>query len=245
MTNDLFNQNEIPEETGVESIAEESLDAEVQLEVAENFESKEAPEEKVEVKKHHKRKKVLEDHELTHDNIVGNAEERLVLPDEDTYQKPKTKKEKRKKILTSALFIAFNVIAVAVVLILEIKDSNFMGFKDIMARIGAHYEWLILLVLMFIVHMAADTLVFFALIRKCGYGKRLGLSTRVAFLGTYYDNITPWSTGGQPFQMLYMSKANIDTPTAITLPVVKHAIRVFAMDGLAIIFFIAFPTKVS
>ncbi|MBO7156643.1 MAG: flippase-like domain-containing protein, partial [Clostridia bacterium] len=51
--------------------------------------------------------------------------------------------------------------------------------------------------------------------------------------------------GGQPFQMLYMSKANIDTPTAITLPVVKHAIRVFAMDGLAIIFFIAFPTKVS
>ncbi|MBO7156254.1 MAG: hypothetical protein J6V83_02500, partial [Clostridia bacterium] len=198
MTNDLFNQNEIPEETGVESIAEESLDAEVQLEVAENFESKEAPEEKVEVKKHHKRKKVLEDHELTHDNIVGNAEERLVLPDEDTYQKPKTKKEKRKKILTSALFIAFNVIAVAVVLILEIKDSNFMGFKDIMARIGAHYEWLILLVLMFIVHMAADTLVFFALIRKCGYGKRLGLSTRVALLGTYYDNITPWSTGGQP-----------------------------------------------
>lgn len=245
MTNDFLNQDNFQDNDTCTELPMEEVELKT-TDQSDNGEVTVQPQAELTAPEGNKKtKKVLEDHELTHENIVGNAEERLVLPDENAYKKPKTKKEKRKKFLTSALFVAFNVIAVAVVLILEIKDSNFMGFKDIMQRIGDHYEWLILLILMFIVHMAADTFVFFALIRKCGYGKRLGLSTRVALLGTYYDNITPWATGGQPFQMLYMSKANIDTPTAITLPVVKHAIRVFAMDGLAIIFFIAFPTKVS
>ncbi len=184
-----------------------------------------------------KSKKLLEDHELTHENVVGNVERRLELPPDETAQ-PKTKNSRRKKIITTLLFIAFNVIAVGVVLFLEIRDSEFLGFNDIMRRIGENWQWLIVLILMFLVHMAADTFVFFAMIRKCGYGHRYALSTKVAFLGTYYDNITPWSTGGQPFQMNYMAKANIDSATAITLPVVKHAIRVFAMDGLAIVFFI-------
>ncbi len=188
--------------------------------------------------------KVFSDEELTHENIVGNVESRLELPPDQT-KSPKTQKSRRKKILTTVLFIAFNVIAVGVVLFLEIRGSDFMGFKDIMARIGANYQWLIVLILMFLAHMAADTFVFFAMIRKCGYGHRYALSAKVAFLGTYYDNITPWSTGGQPFQMNYMAKANIDAPTAITLPIVKHAIRVFAMDGLAIVFFAISKTDVS
>ena len=192
-----------------------------------------------------KSKKVLEEHELTHENVVDKVEERLELPSDETFKKPKTKKEKTKKWLTSLLFIAFNVIAVGIVLFLEIKDSNFLGFEDVMRRIGEHYEWLLILILAFLIHMLADTFVFFAMINKCGYGHRFALSAKVAFLGTYYDNITPWATGGQPFQMHYMAKANIDTPTAITLPVVKHAIRVFAMDGLAIAFFIFAKTEVS
>lgn len=192
-----------------------------------------------------KSKKVLEEYELTRENVVDKVEERLELPSDETFKKPKTKKEKTKKWLTSLLFIAFNVIAVGIVLFLEIKDSNFLGFEDVMRRIGEHYEWLLILVFAFIAHMLADTFVFFAMINKCGYGHRFALSAKVAFLGTYYDNITPWATGGQPFQMHYMAKSNIDTPTAITLPVVKHAIRVFAMDGLAILFFIFAKTEVS
>ncbi len=192
-----------------------------------------------------KKKKILEDHELTNEHVVGKVEERLELPSDESFKKPQTKKEKRKKWLTSILFILFNVIAVGVVLFLEIKDSNFLGFDDVMRRIGEHYEWLLILVLAFAIHVLADTFVFFALIRKCGYGHRYALSAKVAILGTYYDNITPWATGGQPFQMHYMAKSNIDTPTAITLPVVKHAIRVFAMDGLAIFFFIFAGTEVS
>ena len=192
-----------------------------------------------------KSKKVLEEYELTHENVVDKVEERLELPSDESFKKPKTKKEKTKKWLTSLLFIAFNVIAVGIVLFIEIKDSNFLGFEDVMRRIGEHYEWLLILIFAFIAHMLADTFVFFAMINKCGYGHRFALSAKVAFLGTYYDNITPWSTGGQPFQMHYMSKSNIDTPTAITLPVVKHAIRVFAMDGLAILFFIFAKTEVS
>lgn len=230
----------------VASISEENLEISekntVEYESISESDNQADSENREEVKKS---KKVLEEHELTHENVVDKVEERLELPSDETFKKPKTKKEKTKKWLTSLLFIAFNVIAVGIVLFLEIKDSNFLGFEDVMRRIGEHYEWLLILILAFLIHMLADTFVFFAMINKCGYGHRFALSAKVAFLGTYYDNITPWATGGQPFQMHYMAKANIDTPTAITLPVVKHAIRVFAMDGLAIAFFIFAKTEVS
>ncbi|MBQ8177691.1 MAG: flippase-like domain-containing protein [Clostridia bacterium] len=225
-------------ECGLDDVqAEVQADCQAETQVEVQTESQESGE---------KKKKVLAEHELTHEHIVGNVEERLELPSEETInKKPKTKKEKTKKILTTTLFILFNVIAVGVVLFIEIKDSNFLGFQDVMRRIGEHYEWLLVLIGAFIAHLLADTFVFFAMINKCGYGHRYSLSAKVAILGSYYDNITPYSTGGQPFQMHYMAKANIDAPTAITLPVVKHAIRVFAMDGLAIAFFIFAKTEVS
>ena len=227
--NALSNEDNLGRENAVEECTQNEditkNDIEVSLKANTPVEhSLEGVEEAVSSEKEPKKKKILAESELTHEEVVGKVEERLELPSDVSFKKPKTKKEKQKKWLTTILFILFNVIAVGVVLFLEIKDSNFMGFEDIMRRIGEHYEWLLILVLAFAVHMLADTFVFFALIRKCGYGHRYALSAKVAFLGTYYDNITPWATGGQPFQMHYMAKSNIDTPTAITLPVVKHAI---------------------
>ena len=241
-TVDLNKKKEEVVANGAEENLENSEKNTVEYENAFESDNQANSENREEVKKS---KKVLEEYELTRENVVDKVEERLELPSDETFKKPKTKKEKTKKWLTSLLFIAFNVIAVGIVLFLEIKDSNFLGFEDVMRRIGEHYEWLLILIFAFIAHMLADTFVFFAMINKCGYGHRFALSAKVAFLGTYYDNITPWATGGQPFQMHYMAKSNIDTPTAITLPVVKHAIRVFAMDGLAILFFIFAKTEVS
>ena len=138
-----------PVEHSLEGV-EEAVSSEEAVPSEEAVSSEDAP----------KKKKILAESELTHEEVVGKVEERLELPSDESFKKPKTKKEKQKKWLTTILFILFNVIAVGVVLFLEIKDSNFMGFEDIMRRIGEHYEWLVILVLAFAVHMLARIHIF-------------------------------------------------------------------------------------
>lgn len=171
------------------------------------------------------------------DEVMQNVEERLTLPDTD--KKARTKKEHGKKWIAAILLIAFNAVALAVVLYLELNNDaeGFLHAGELVKVMGAHREWLVLIVLAFLAHLAVDSLIYFVLIKQCGYGNRYGLSLRTSILGFYYNNITPWSSGGQPFQMAYLAKCNIDTPTACTLPFVKHTMHVYALIAFVAVFF--------
>ncbi len=151
-----------------------------------------------------------------------------------------TTKKKYKKWLSAGLFVLFNVVAIAVVLYMEMGNDSgyFAGFADV-AKIVAQNQWFFVgAVLCYVTHVLCDAVAYFALIKKCGYGNRYGLALRVAILGKYYDNITPWNTGGQPFQMAYMIKANIDGATACSLPLIKYSIRVLFFDAIVLILFV-------
>lgn len=190
--------------------------------------------------------------ELTSDNskvsdsgTVTDAE-KVGAPLSPIPEPPKPKSKKKKIILTLA-FAAFNIIALAVVLFLELKNEkdSFVGAAALGNVMSGYIGFFFVALLMYGIHVACDAIAYFALIRQCGYGNRLGLALRVAILGKYYDNITPWSTGGQPFQMAYMYKANIDAPTACSLPIIKYAIRIFFFDAVVIILFASVKTDVS
>lgn len=178
--------------------------------------------------------------------MLTDVEDRLTLP-EVPEGKAKTKKERKKKWISTILLVAFNVIAIAVVLWLELRDdaAGFVGIAELGRQIGSNYYWLLFALGAYMVHTLSDAFVYFTLIRQCGYGNRFGLALRVAILGKYYDNLTPWSTGGQPFQMVYMAKASLDTPTACTLPFVKHTIRVFTLDAFVITLFVIYNDNIS
>lgn len=171
------------------------------------------------------------------DDVMLNVEKRLTIPNTD--KKARTKKEHGKKWLAAILLIAFNVIALAVVLYLELNNDaeGFLHIDELLKVMGAHGEWLALILLAFLMHILVDALIYFVLIKQCGYGNRFGLSLRTSILGFYYNNITPWSSGGQPFQMAYLAKCNIDTPTACTLPFVKHTMHVYALIAFVAVFF--------
>ena len=170
--------------------------------------------------------------------ILTDVEDRLTLP-EVNEGKAKTKKDKKKKWISTLILVAFNVIAIVVVLWLELKDdaAAFVGIDDLGKQIGGNYYWLLIALGAYAIHTLSDAFVYFTLIRQCGYGNRFGLALRVAILGKYYDNLTPWATGGQPFQMVYMAKASLDTPTACTLPFVKHTMHVYALIAFVAVFF--------
>lgn len=171
------------------------------------------------------------------DDVMQNVENRLTLPDTD--KKARTKKEHGKKWIAAILLIAFNAVALAVVLYLELNNDadGFLHVEELFKVLGAHGEWLALILIAFLAHLAVDSLIYFVLIKQCGYGNRYGLSLRTSIIGFYYNNLTPWSTGGQPFQMAYLAKSNLDTPTACTLPFVKHTMHVYALIAFVAVMF--------
>jgi|AGTN01.1.fsa_nt_gi conserved hypothetical protein len=162
------------------------------------------------------------------------VEEKVIAP---------KKNKKLRKILSTVLFILFNAVGIGVVLLIEIKNERaaFAGAKELSAILGSNFVFLIIAFGMYLLHVTSNTICFSALIERCGYGRRPWLALRLAVLGKYYDSITPWNTGGQPYQIYYMTKSNIDAPTACTLPVVKYAIRIFTINAFMLATMIILP----
>ncbi len=61
----------------------------------------------------------------------------------------------------------------------------------------------------------------------------------VAALGKYYDNITPFGAGGQPFQILFLRKQGFPAGTCAALPIADFLTQQFAFVLIGIVVFIA------
>lgn len=69
------------------------------------------------------------------------------------------------------------------------------------------------------------------------YTKKFRYKTAIKtmFLGKYYDGITPFSTGGQPFQIYYLHKKHeIPSGVATAIPIARYIISIFILTALSI-----------
>ena len=120
--------------------------------------------------------------------ILTDVEDRLTLP-EVAEGKAKTKKDKKKKWISTLILVAFNVIAIAVVLWLELKDDAqaFVGIDDLGKQIGGNYYWLLIALGAYAAHTLSDAFVYFTI-----YGKsesRYAYGLHVAVRQTHDKNI--------------------------------------------------------
>lgn len=122
---------------------------------------------------------------------------------------------KRKKIINVLTFV-FNIALLAGILIWQLSSEK----KDKM--VAPNWIYIGVLVGLFVALMLIETLKIFILIRRSTKQNRLILSYKVSALGRYYDSITPMSTGGQPFQMLYMNKRGIRGDVSTGIPLMKY-----------------------
>ena len=81
--------------------------------------------------------------------------------------------------------------------------------------------------------MLCDQFSFATLIHKSTKVYRPNLSYKVSAIGRYYDVITPFATGGQPFQIYYLSKYGIKPSEAVSITLGKYIFRQIA----SIVFF--------
>lgn len=63
----------------------------------------------------------------------------------------------------------------------------------------------------------------YSVIMKTTTGKfHIGAGVKVAFVGKFYDNVTPFATGGQPMQIYYLNKKGLNGGTASAVVMIKY-----------------------
>lgn len=110
-----------------------------------------------------------------------------------------------------------NVGVIAGILLYTIFTKEFTP----LSQIDVNIEWFLVAFLLYGVAFLFDTWsVAYLLKKNCGK-YRFGLSMKATMCGRYYDAVTPLATGGQPFQMTYLSSHDVPSAAALSVPMAR------------------------
>ena len=131
-------------------------------------------------------------------------------------------KKKIKSRVTNAIFLLINIVLMFFIVkgfLSSLGDDLDLG--KILAEQGNKLWWLAVGVLIYIIFIATEAGMFSTMIKSTTGKARPYLSYRVATIGKYYDFITPMSVGGQPFQIVALTKAGLGAGISTSLPIIK------------------------
>ena len=141
----------------------------------------------------------------------------------------KTKRKAvRKKTLIYALFIVVNAAVIVGMTLFEDRSGDIADGKKALALLGQNPLYTVLALVAFFVVVMTDALVFRLLVNKINGTCKKGACLKASLLGRYFDRITPWAIGGEPFQILYLKKSGLQAGEACAVTMARHAIRFFS-----------------
>ena len=150
-----------------------------------------------------------------------------------------TPKKKKKSRITNAIFLIINI--VFMIFIVSGFMESYGGDLDItsiIANQGNKLWWLLGGVLMYVIFILTETGIFTTTLKATSGKRRPYLSYRLALGGKYYDNITPFSVGGEPYQIMELTKAGLNAGVATSLPLIKVIVYNLVNAGLILVAFI-------
>lgn len=148
------------------------------------------------------------------------------------------KTSKKKSLITSLIFLAINIIfMVFIVKNLLDSASGSTNFTEVFKAQGARMWWLVVGLGLLVLFFVCDTLLFFSLIKSTTGKNRLGLAYRVSCIGKYYDFLTPTQIGGQPSQILRLTKSGVGAGLATSIPIIKLIVYNFVYTIISIVMF--------
>lgn len=130
-------------------------------------------------------------------------------------------KKKKKSIITNLLFLALNVFVLAFIIKTFLNETDGVSLKSIISMQGNKLWWLVLGLGLFIVMFFADSMMISCLLKRSTGKRRLLTSYKVSATGKYFESITPFAVGGQPAQILSLSKSGIAPGLATSIPIIK------------------------
>ncbi len=135
----------------------------------------------------------------------------------DASQQAVSKRSGKKKKIWNVVMFLINICVIAGIFIYQILAGDFVSLTEISVDIG----FLFVCILIFCFALFFDTISISYLIRKACKRPRFALGYKTNICGRYYDAITPLSTGGQPFQVVYLMGRDVPSTSALSIPIAK------------------------
>lgn len=161
------------------------------------------------------------------DSIVDESDQAKAIKDAN---EAVVKHKSPQKKIWSFIFLVINIVVVVFILLHMLEGQYVSPFYDI----DFNVVFLILAILVFPTIMFCDFIRYNMLIKQATKKHRPFLAYKLSAIGRYYDYITPLATGGQPFQIYYLTSRGVKASSAISIPLARYIIQqiVFAFISL-------------
>lgn len=137
---------------------------------------------------------------------------------EDT--KPNSTERKSKKWIWKTLFVVLIVGVVASTAYADFtSDRPMASLNEILLTLRENYYYCLLALLSFAGVLFFESLKLNDMIHELTGKFRPKLSMEAAVLGKYYDNVTPFGAGGQPFQAIHLSRNGVPEGAAAAIAI--------------------------
>lgn len=120
-----------------------------------------------------------------------------------------------KKRIASISFVLINIAVVAVLAFSEFGKTQ----TGPLPAVRFNVVYLICLLGCFAVAMLSETVKYYLMMKRFRADSSLHDAFEVAAYGKYYDNITPFGAGGQPFQAIYLKNKGFSGGHCASLPI--------------------------
>ena len=118
----------------------------------------------------------------------------------------------------------------------EVTKGDGLTFSEAMSNINALGAVMLVCVVLLI--MIVDCLKF-CFVNKAVIGRmRPAVAIKTSFIGRFYDGITPFSTGGQPLQIYYMTTKGINVSDSSAIALIRYFGSIFGFAFIGAVFMI-------
>ena len=138
-----------------------------------------------------------------------------------------------KTILNFALIFG----TLAVVILIGVNGQEMTGAVEALRSIGP--KWIALCALSYLACLSFDSLILYYFLRRQGLRITFRYAMFVTAVGSYYSNITPGATGGQPMQVYYLTKRQIPIGIGTSALTVKFFCFQFMLAVIGTVLWIA------
>jgi len=131
----------------------------------------------------------------------------------------------KKKLILSYIYIIFTVVIIAWLLSTGIEIEKLKALISDMS-----YYWLLGALLCIVMHWLTDSFIVYQITPFIAQERRSFASCiKYGIVGLYYGALTPFASGGQPLQIVYMKRDGIPVGIATAIVSVKHFVYLSAM----------------
>lgn len=168
------------------------------------------------------------------------AEEKL----SEAFSTQKPQKKKKSAILSLILLLVNIVFMVVIIngLLKNVEEQSILAYIKMQ---GSQLWWLVGAIACYALYIFSQTIMYHALIKDLTKKSQWGLSYNVGITGKYYDNITPFAVGGQPMQIVELSKSKISPGVSTSIPLIKMIINSMVSALLGLGFFVFGISKIA